>query len=380
MSWKRKGKVTKMKRLKLMIALFLCVLCFGMMEPNFLLKTEASSTFNLLDTVSKKAVSSGRWVKNKKGYRFRYTNSRKYAKSTWLKIKGKIYYFNKYGYRISGLKSTKGNKYYLNKKGVLSFGWKYYGGNKYYFSKITGAALKGWNNIGKNKFYFNKKGRLLTNQWVGKYYVGEKGYMLTNTQVGEYYLGADGKKTVVKPNEQSETLKTIFVGDSRTVGMNYAVQSKDSYIGKVGEGYSWFSSNGINTLRKELRDEPKSKVILNLGVNDLGNVRQYIALYRKLITQYPQANFYFMSVNPIETKRAKAYGYNTKYVSNTAIKKFNTQIKETFPSAYLDCYKYLIKKKLIQNVSTGKGTVDGIHYTNAVYRAIYKYVIENTAS
>ena len=42
----------------------------------------------------------------------------------------------------------------------------------------------------------------------------------------------------------------LFVGDSRTVGMEEAMQDSDdadtcSYIGKVGEGYYWIVNEGI---------------------------------------------------------------------------------------------------------------------------------------
>ena len=46
---------------------------------------------------------------------------------------------------------------------------------------------------------------------------------------------------------------TFFVGDSRTVGMEEAMQDSDnadtcSYIGKVGEGYYWLANEGIDQL------------------------------------------------------------------------------------------------------------------------------------
>lgn len=49
----------------------------------------------------------------------------------------------------------------------------------------------------------------------------------------------------------------LFVGDSRTVGMEEAMQDSDdadtcSYIGKVGEGYYWLVNEGIDQLRTSL--------------------------------------------------------------------------------------------------------------------------------
>ena len=53
----------------------------------------------------------------------------------------------------------------------------------------------------------------------------------------------------------------LFVGDSRTVGMEEAMQDSDdadtcSYIGKVGEGYYWLVNEGIDQLRTSLSKEP----------------------------------------------------------------------------------------------------------------------------
>lgn len=371
-----RGVVISMKRIRISLLVFLCFLCLG----GGTLRTEAAS-FNLVKQVSAKTPIKGKWVKTDKGYRYRYTHNGKYARSVWLPIKKRIYYFNSKSYRVTGLKKYKGKKYYLNSRGALTSGWQTIGKKTYYFSARTGAALTGWQTIQKVRYYFNENGVQQKNCWVGDYYVGQDGTLVRDTMVDGYYVDENGKRTVVHFEDgdpKEETSQYIFVGDSRTVGMKNTVGGNHVYIGKVGEGYQWFSTKGIRTLKKALKAAPQSKVIINLGVNDLGNISSYIAYYQNLIVQYPGARFYFMSVNPIEAKLAKARGYNTTAVNNNTIKAFNASLQAAFPGAYLDCYTYLMTQNLIRNVKAGAGTVDGIHYTAAVYQAIYNFAIAST--
>lgn len=364
-----------MKRIKYAVLLLLCMACLGGGAAG---RAEAAGGANLIRQVSVKGTPGGKWVKGSRGYRYYYTANGQYARNTWLCVKGKIYFFNGRGYRVTGLKKYEGNYYYLNTKGVLKTGWKKIGDETYYFAPKTGRAQTGWKNIKKARYYFNEKGVMQTNCWVDDCYLGADGVMARNVTVDGYYVDYDGKRTEVvledgQPEEQPA--KYIFVGDSRTVGMQNTVGGDNIFIGEVGEGYTWFSAKGTRLLKKALKEYPQAKVIINLGVNDLGNISNYIACYQNLILQYPQARFYFMSVNPIETKLAKLRGYNTATVSNAKIQAFNASLQAAFPGAYLDCYRYLTGQGLIRNVKTGAGTVDGIHYTSSVYWAIYNYTI-----
>lgn len=102
-------------------------------------------------------------------------------------------------------------------------------------------------------------------------------------------------------------------------------------------------------------------MVLNFGVNDHVNITKYINSYKKLLKAYPEANIYFMSVNPIDSK------YTAGYVSNAKINSFNKKLKAAFPQRYIDVNSYLKKK--------GFKTVDGLHYTAATYKKIYNYVL-----
>lgn len=305
-----------------------------------------NDSFNLIKTMTAQPEQAGKWVKNKKGSRYRYTATKKYAKNTWLTAKGRIYFVNKQGYRITGFKKYKKNTYYLDEKGRLVTGWQQIDGERYYFSKKTGAMLTGWNGIGKKQYYFSEKGVLLKNTWIGDNYVGKKGYV--------------------------RKAKRIFVGDSRTVGLQRAVQSSDTYVASWGQGYRWFSESGQKELEKILKENPYSAVILNLGVNDLANAESYLLAYDGLRQKYPKARFYFMSVNPVEETFLRINGFSGR--DNASIEAFNERMKEAFGMCYIDTYRWMIEKEYVLDVPQGHGTLDGLHYIDIVYRMLYGYV------
>lgn len=165
-------------------------------------------------------------------------------------------------------------------------------------------------------------------------------------------------------SETSSSIKEhsfVFVGDSRTLGMKDAVADNCTYIGAEGEGYEWFSSDGILALSDVLGSNPSQTVILNLGVNDPENINIYIDLYKKLISDYPSASFYMLSVNPLDDNS----DFNT---TNDMVQLFNATMKSSFPDQYLDCYTFL--------VNSGYETVDGLHYTDATYQTIHRFVVD----
>ena len=152
----------------------------------------------------------------------------------------------------------------------------------------------------------------------------------------------------------------IFVGDSRTVSMGNAVQDSCTYIGKDGEGYRWFSSDGIIELTSTLENDPAQTVVYNLGVNDPENASLYVDLYQSIARQYTDTPFYYLSVNPLSDDA----DCNT---TNDMIQEFNQTLKNAFPEYYLDCYNYLTDQ--------GFTTVDGLHYDDSTSNMIHNYVV-----
>lgn len=344
-----------MKR-RISIAALLCVLFLCLAGIGPVMRAEASD-YNVIERAS--TAKAGYWAKNAKGWWYQYYNG-KYPKNKWLKIDGKIYYFNKKGYMATGKKSYRGNTYFLKKSGVLYTGWKTIKGKRYYFSPNTGAAVTGWQTIGEDRYYFGKKGVMYKDCTVDGIKLDTKGRQMIS----------DGSQASIStaPSENTKS-ELIFVGDSRTVGMQQVIGGEATYIGKVGEGYNWFTKKALKKLEKELLDYPASTVILNFGINDLGNINSYISAYQQLMNAYPQTKFVFAAVYPVEQKLAKSYGYQ---VTNQQIQAFNAQMKAAFPAQYVDTYSYLMAGGFIQ--AKGKSTVDGIHYTAEGYQAIYSYI------
>lgn len=338
-----------MRKLKLGILTLVCLMAFLLAGQSSMKEVQASTKYNLLETMARSVPKKGKWIKNAKGYRYRYTATKKYAKATWLKAGSKIYYVNKSGYRMTGLRKYKNNWYYLDQKGALVTGWQTIDGEKFFFSKKTGVRLKGWNKIGSKRYYFNNLGVLQKDKWIKDEYVGKKGYQVES--------------------------KRIFVGDSRTNGMRDAVGTEDTFISKSGQGYSWFKSTGLKALKKELKKYPYSVVILNLGVNDLKNINYYLNAYQKLVRDYSNARFYFVSVNPVEETLLEDSGFSTQTRSNEKIEVFNEQIKEAFPTSYIDSYSWLLRHGYVEDIPDGAGTMDGLHYLDEVYEVLYRYII-----
>lgn len=376
------------------LGFFLFLLCLMTAAPT----VSAASDFRLIPAVDKKAQKEGTWLRDEAGLRYVYTDG-KYPRKVWLKISGGYYYFDGNGYVRTGWVKFKGNRYYLStvesRRGRLLLGFQKINGKVYYFSKKYGQMLYGWQKIGGSWYHFDtktgvrdtscwvegrylkKNGKMAVNQWADGAYVGSDGYVDEEiTAAGVTELPADlnittetdaGSDTNTNANTETEkkeeASKVIFVGDSRTVGMSAYVSSKSAvFIGKVGSGYSWLSTKVERKLAVKLKKYPASKVIFNFGVNDWGNLSNYIVFYKKLIAKYPKAQFYFLSVNPIDSTKGSFY------LTNKDIKSFNKALKTAFPKQFINSYQYLMKK--------GFSTVDGLHYTGETYKLIYNYVMK----
>ena len=95
----------------------------------------------------------------------------------------------------------------------------------------------------------------------------------------------------------------IFIGDSRFVGMNTYYNIEDipnNYvIAEVGEGYDYLINRALpkaDNIMQSNTEVDDWKLIICLGINDLGNIENYISTYSKLAKQY---KIIIISVNPI---------------------------------------------------------------------------------
>lgn len=351
------------KQKKYVWGIFLCVLLSFMVLG---MTVQAASPENVLQSPK---AASGKLETTSKGVRYYNRRTGKYEKKKWLKIKNHIYYFTSNGYAKTGWKTHNGRRYYFDKKGRLVKGWQKIGGNTYYMWKgkeeLSGSAATGKVQIASKYYYFSSKGVMETG-WkkVGGYYyyfAPETGRMAVSTTVGKYKVDARGRRITSTSDKKTGKKVDWWVGDSRTVGMGNAMGISKKCIAQVGMGHNWYLSTAEKRLKKVLKKNPNATVVINFGVNDHANITKYIKSYRKLINEHPNAQIWFMSVNPIDSK------YKAGYVSNADINRFNKKLKAAFPDRYLDTNSYLKKKKF--------KTVDGLHYTVATYKKIYNYVL-----
>lgn len=342
----------KKRRSVLLILLFM--ICFS-----GVLQTETFCSANAI--ASAKKVSKGKWIKTGEGKKYRYSN-RTYAQDIWLKIKGKYYYFNNKGICETGWITYDGDCYYAASDGqIFVKKWLIKNNNRYYFQSNGVRLQDAWHKLGKEYRYLGSDGKMVSNAWVDNYYVDKNGKRLKNCVKDEYYLNSEGKKVV-------EVFKGeyIFLGDSRMVGMQTAkAPANTKYISLRSTGYKWLKQTAGTTLQYYLKANPKVKVVLALGVNDLENIKSYISYYKTLIRKYPKTKFYVLSVNPVDETPGKRY---CKYVKNTEIQNFNKKLKKAFPRCYIDSNTYMWKK--------GFDAPDGLHYTAEEYRDLYDFLVE----
>ncbi len=155
----------------------------------------------------------------------------------------------------------------------------------------------------------------------------------------------------------------VFIGDSRTVGMQSAVggDAADSWSAKVSMGYNWMVSEGIPNVESAIGNG--TAVFILLGINDLGNVNSYISYVDAKAAEWNErgAATYFCAVGPV--------GNTT--VTNAQIENFNSTVSSNLVNAvYIDLYTDLM--------NNGFSTQDGLHYTNDTYVHIYQ-MLKNIA-
>lgn len=158
----------------------------------------------------------------------------------------------------------------------------------------------------------------------------------------------------------------IFIGDSRTVGMQNAVANEIGdnvyFVAKVGAGYKWLVSDAIDEVDNIISENGNVnnwKIITNFGVNDLGNAQRYLAKYEELLkNEWSGHELYFVSVNPVNEAKCSS-------VSNCAINEFNKVF--IGESTYINVYDILTEMDLKSR--------DGLHYGNSVNKYIFQEIM-----
>lgn len=199
-------------------------------------------------------LSKGTWVQDSNGYRYKLGNGT-YLKSCFREIGEDTYYFDKEGYRVTGIQKIDGNKYYFTKDGKLvKYEWIESGGKQYFASK-SGTLRTGFATIAGSRYYFNQEGELqkltglqtidgkryyfnndstiCVSQWLefngSRHFADESGAFCTGVAL------ADGKSYYF--NEKGEMQK--LVGFQAINGSRYHFNDDSSV-----SVYQWIESGG----------------------------------------------------------------------------------------------------------------------------------------
>lgn len=187
-----------------------------------------------------------------------------------------------------------------------------------------------------------------------------------------------------KSSSSSGKYGTVFIGDSRTVGMYQAVHG-----GSVGnsveaqEGDEYWSAvvggtlSNVKSSWKNIKskvDKNNTNLVILSGVNDIGNISGYESFLEDVVNNSCY-NVYFVSVNPIDEDK-----YLSGYVSNAKIQQFNKEMK-SFASKngihFIDTYSTVLKEINSSNSATDS---QGLHYSSSVYQKIYNKVSNSVGS
>lgn len=186
-----------------------------------------------------------------------------------------------------------------------------------------------------------------------------------------------------QPSTQTNNNYTIYVGDSRTVGMCSAndIGNNSECIAEVGKGYGWLKTTAVSKIYTSLNKHNNANVVINLGVNDLGttdtntingHASNYAKIYNELASKYPKSKVIIVSVGVVsdsdfeKQKEAVNKGLLYTTISNQSVEAFNKAIKNNISGSnisYCDINTALKSKY--------KTAGDGLHYTNDTYKSIY---------
>ena len=86
-----------------------------------------------------------------------------YVMNDFVVSKGKTYYFDADGNKVTGKQTINNVTYFFNKDGVMQTGWKKTDDGTYYLGD-NGAAVIGWQTIEEDDYYFDNSGIMATGE------------------------------------------------------------------------------------------------------------------------------------------------------------------------------------------------------------------------
>ena len=172
---------------------------------------------------------------------------------------------------------------------------------------------------------------------------------------------------------------TLFLGDSRTRGMQLAGVINDSNT-IYGEalGYNWLigngnfsnyntnaTSGGIDGINNLMKDNTDYNIFIWLGVNDISNVNSYYEEYEDLASgEWSNHNIYIVSVGPVIDSLSSN-------VKNEDIDNFNSTMASLISSSGLSNLFFIDLGYREDDIEAS----DGIHYSSSDYQDIYSIIM-----
>ncbi|MBS5128976.1 MAG: polysaccharide deacetylase family protein [Lachnospiraceae bacterium] len=86
-----------------------------------------------------------------------------YVTESFIPSKGKMYYFDAEGNKVTGWQTIKNAQYLFNKEGVMQTGWQERDGAKYYLQE-DGKAAVGWVKLEEDTYYFDREAKMVTGE------------------------------------------------------------------------------------------------------------------------------------------------------------------------------------------------------------------------
>lgn len=160
---------------------------------------------------------------------------------------------------------------------------------------------------------------------------------------------------------ETQQRRTVFIGDSRTVGMRIYVggEEHETWSAKNSMGYSWMVSTGVPAVEDQIGRD--TDVVILMGVNDLGNMGSYVRYMNEKAAEWNArgARTFFVSVTPVRENGS----HNAR---NFRIEEFNAYAQANLRGVhYIDAYS---------RIRDSFGSPDGLHYDGRTYWEIYKII------
>lgn len=195
--------------------------------------TYEDMTAEYMIVAEEEPVNVPHWEEDRNGWWYNNGDGT-YPKSCWKLIADKWYYFDRYGYRMTGWVQDGQNWYYCDKDGIMQTGWLL-DGTTWYYLKSSGSMAAGWVQVGTTWYYMSRSGAMQTG-WVQIektwYYLNKSGAMQTGwVQTGTvwYYMNKSG------------AMQTGWVKDGSA--WYYLNKSGAMQTGWVKDGRTWYYLN-----------------------------------------------------------------------------------------------------------------------------------------